>query len=44
MAVSKKSITKPAASKSTKATKTTKSAKAPAAPAGKMVTAMTTRF
>jgi hypothetical protein len=41
MAVSKKSITKPAASKSTKATKTTKSAKTPAAPAGKMVTAMT---
>jgi hypothetical protein len=41
MAVSKKSITKPAASKSTKAIKTTKSAKAPTVPAGKMVTAMT---
>ena len=41
MAVTKKSITKPAASKSAKATKTTKSAKTPAAPAGKMVTAMT---
>jgi hypothetical protein len=39
MAVSKKSLTKPAASKSTKA-KTTKSTKSPAAPAGKMVTAM----
>ena len=40
MAVSKKSLTKPAtASKSTKA-KATKSAKSPAAPAGKMVTAM----
>jgi hypothetical protein len=41
MAVWKKSITKPAASKPTKATTTTKSAKTPAVPAGKMVTAMT---
>ena len=39
MAVSKKSITKPAARKSTTA-KATKSTKSPAAPAGKMVTAM----
>jgi hypothetical protein len=41
MAVSKKSLTKPSAGKSTKATK---SAKTPAAPAGKMVTAMVARF
>lgn len=39
MAVSKKSLTKPAAAKSTKA-KAPKSTKSLAAPAGKMVTAM----
>jgi len=41
MAVSKKSITKPAAGKSTKTTKATKSAKTSSVPASKMVTAMT---
>jgi hypothetical protein len=39
MAVSKKSITKPSAGKSTKA-KTTKTAKSSVAPAGKMETTM----